>query len=119
QGGRPVLLDIADAQAARAYYLTHVGIGMAGKAAQQRGLTAAVASDKADPVRIADGEAEVLEQWVRRQYAHIAQADRRHRFVFRLERTRKRSEPTRRQRQVGPLASPATTGRRANTGPRG
>ena len=122
---RHVLLDVADAHAARADDVADSRLGEAGQASQQRGLAAAVAGDQTDAVCIADRHGEALEQGKRRQHADIAQIDGRHGVSLgSWERDKgRRSEPAggtqARGRQFRPLASPATMCRRAQTGPRG
>ncbi len=122
---RHVLFDIADTHAARARDIARGRLHHAGEAFQQRGLAATIAGNEAVTIGVADHHREVLEQGMWRQHADIAQADHRHDCVSWLDETRENgvqsrpAEACRLARQFRPLASPATTGRRAQSGPRG
>ena len=62
QRGRHVLLDVAQAGAAREHDAAFVRLDRAGDTAQQGGFARAVAGDEADPVARAEADGEILEK---------------------------------------------------------
>ena len=76
--GRNILFDIAHTHAARAGDSASGRFHGAGQTFEQRSFATTVSGDQTDTIGLADHHAEVLEQRTRREYADIAQADRRH-----------------------------------------
>jgi hypothetical protein len=78
QGRRHVLLDVADAQPARAGDLAFGCLHRAGNAAQQRGLAAAIGCDKPDAVAGIDDKVQVGKQRRAQRHAEITDVDESH-----------------------------------------